>query len=386
MSFKKSVMYSAILQCLVGTLMFSSAQAETKFVPEKFTVEQTIKPGPNVIVNGASWDGASKIHIYGQEELNYQGSVSAGLVSQTLPSKDGKQLYVLSHYMKRYTYGPVESAVQIFDINTLTEAKEIIVPNKAAHAIGMPGLLERNYDDSWIYVQNATPATSVTVVDKKLGKVINEVAVPGCFGIFPAKDSNKFSTLCGTGAIKTVTFNGNKYEISESKSGLFDVKKDALYVQAIRNVNGLLMIPSFNGNIYMVDDSGKAPKLVEKISITKGTEGNWAPGGYQVMSYNKSLDMIFVLMHPDAYEGSHKDASSEIWAYSMDKKKIISRSPAENLVALAVSQGKTPILFGSNEEDETVDQYTLADAKAFTFTKAGSDDKTGWSTNLQVDQ
>lgn len=386
MSLKKSVIYSAMLQCLVGTLWISSAQADTKFVPEKFTVEKTIKPGPNVIVNGASWDGASKIHIYGQDELNYKGSVSAGLVSQTLTSKDGKQLYVLSHYMKRYTYGPVESAVQVFDINTLTQVKEIIVPNKAAHAIGMPSLLESNYDDSLIFVQNATPATSVTIVDKKLGKAINEIAIPGCFGIFPAKDTNKFSTLCSTGTIKSVTLDGSKYEISESKPELFDVDKDALYVQAVRNTNGLLMIPSFSGNLYMVDDSGKSPKLVEKISITKGIEGNWAPGGYQVMSYNKSLNTVFLLMHPDAYEGSHKDASSEIWAYSMDKKEIISRSPAEYLVALTVTQGETPILFGSNEEDETVDQYTLADDKSFTFAKAGSDDKTGWSTNLQVDK
>jgi len=89
-------------------------------------------------------------------------------------------------------------------------------------------------------------------------------------------------------------------------------------------------------------------------------------------------------MHPDAYDGSHKDASAEIWGYSLKKKKLISRSPAEHLVALTVTSSKQPVIFGSNEEDETIDQYVLSKDGDFMFEKAAADEKAGWTTSLAV--
>jgi methylamine dehydrogenase heavy chain len=93
---------------------------------------------------------------------------------------------------------------------------------------------------------------------------------------------------------------------------------------------------------------------------------------------------VFILMHSEAYEGSHKDGSEEIWAYSLSKNQLVSRSPAEDLVALAATQDKEPRLYGSNEDDESVDEYQLADAKKFIFKKTASDERVGWTTSLLV--
>jgi methylamine dehydrogenase heavy chain len=363
--------------------VISQSFAADIFKPEVFTVEKAIKPGPNILVNAASWDGSSKIHVYGQDGLLYKGLMGIGLTSQFVVSADGKTAFVLSDYMKRYTYGPVESVLQIFDIATLTPVREILVPTKAVKAIGMTNLIELSADEKFLYIQNATPATSVTVVDLAQNKVVSEVPTPGCYGIYAAKKAGKFSTLCGSGQIKTYTLEGGEYK-TETSTKIFDVDADPLYIHAQRRSNGQLIFTSFNGNLYLLDDSGKNVVLQEKLEVTRGIEGNWVPGGYAVSVYHKPSDQVFMVMHSGAYEGSHKDVSEEIWAYNLAKKKLVSRSEAIGLVALAVTQDKQPKLYGSNEEEETVDEYTVSDAKKYLFSKTASDEKAGWTTSLLV--
>lgn len=382
--FKKSNPLTYRICTAASLLCFSqAASAEEQFIPEVFTVEKSISAGPNVFINEASWDGASRIHVYGQDGLEYKGELSLGLTSQIVASSDGKRVFALSHYMKRYTYGPVESVLQIFDVATLSPTTEIIVPNKAVQTIGMSGLIEKSADDKFVYIQNATPATSVTIVDVDTGTLLPELPIPGCYGIFPAENGNKFSTLCGTGQIKTYTIKNGTYSVGTSEK-IFDVDSDALYVHAQRTKSGKLMFTSFNGNLYIVDDSRETAKLVETIAVSQGIEGDWVPGGYQVTAYNAPNDMVFMIMHSGAYEGSHKDSSEEIWAYSLKSKKLVSRFVAEYLIAVGVTQDKKPKIYGSNDEDGTVDEYLLADAKKFAFEKTASDERAGWSTSLAV--
>lgn len=118
--------------------------------------------------------------------------------------------------------------------------------------------------------------------------------------------------------------------------------------------------------------------------MNAGIEGSWAPGGYSITAYNKPNDMVFMIMHADAEEGSHKDASGEIWAYSLKQKKLLSRSPAEGLIALDATQDKDPVLFGSNENDESVDRFAQTKAGKFVYEKTGSDARVLWTTALMV--
>ncbi|MAY15354.1 MAG: hypothetical protein CMI06_08460 [Oceanospirillaceae bacterium] len=382
----RRVFTPAPLAACIATLLLSAvmpaAQAEP-FKPEVFTVEKTIQPGPNVFMNEAAWGGASQIHVFAQDDLHYKGSMPAGITSQMKVSKDGKTVYVLSDFAKRITYGPVESVVQVYDVDTLSRKKEIIVPNKAVKAIGMTQLLELSADEKLLYVQNATPATSVSVIDIAAGEVITEVPTPGCYGVYPALKGSSFSTPCGTGQLKTFTLKGKEYSV-EASGKLFDVDADPIYIHSERRKNGELILTTFGGALYLADDSGKTVKIKEKLQVNTGIEGDWAPGGYAITAYSSTLDMVFMLMHSGAYDGSHKNGSEEIWAYSLKKKKLISRSPAPHMVALSVTEGKTPVLFGSNEEDETIDKYVLSSDGDFMFEKAAADEKAGWTTSLAV--
>ena len=151
----------------------------------------------------------------------------------------------------------------------------------------------------------------------------------------------------------------------------------------MRTKSDKLVFTSFNGNLYIVDDSGDTPVLERKLKVAEGLDDDWAPGGYGVTTYNAATDTVFMFMHDEAYEGSHKDGSDEIWAYSLADEAIVSRSAAPDLVAISVTQGETPVIYGSNEMDETVDVYR-AEGDGFDFEKTASDDHVGWTTSLSV--
>lgn len=368
--------------CLLSTLFASGAFA-AGFEAETFTVEPHIAPGPNVLVNEASWEGASQIHVYGQEDLTYKGQVSLGLTSQFIPSADGKKIYAFSDYMTRYTYGDIESVLQVFDINTLSVDREIIIPNKVVKAIGMDQLITASFDEKYLYVQNATPATSVTVVELATGEVVSEIPTPGCYGIMPSLDGYRFSSLYGGGAVKTFSLDDSGYEVTTSDK-IFDVDTDPLYLHSQRRKTGELVMTSFNGNLYLLDDSGDKVVLTDKIPVTEGIDGDWAPGGYGITAYNGANDVVFMIMHSGATEGSHKDASEEIWAFSLAEKKLLGRYPAEGLVAIDVSQDDNPVVFGVNENDESIDQYSSKTGLKGEYVKTAADERAGWSTNLTV--
>ncbi|HEY4663508.1 MAG TPA: amine dehydrogenase large subunit, partial [Comamonas sp.] len=205
---------------------------------------------------------------------------------------------------------------------------------------------------------NATPATSISIVDLKVGKPIAEVPTPGCWGIYPGVDNFSFSTICGDGTLAKVTFkaDGSFSELKKSKP-FFDADKDPIQATASRAGKDLLFT-GFASKIFRVNDSGDVPALKEVFEFGKGIDGNWAPGGFDISAYNAANQVLFVLMHPDAEDGSHKNAAEEIWALDMKSKKVLFRTPVEDVVSITVTNDKQPVLFGMTEEG-TVTRYEM---------------------------
>ena len=343
------------LGAVLSVLTVSIAQASETFVPEVLTVEKTIKPGANVFVLDQSWKGASRINVLSADDLEHKGNLSIGIIGQMAFSKDRKTAYAISAYAKRITYGPTEAVLQEFDVDTLSVKREILLPEKMAQVAPSNAILNLSADGKLAFVQNATPATSVTVVNLEEGKVVAEVPTPGCFGTFPAASGQRFSSLCGDGTMVSFDVNGKgEFSAPLRSAKVFDPDQDALYIVPKR-VGKELLFTSFKGNLYRIADSGKgAAKLVEKYEVTKGIEGDWAPGGVDVLAYNDAHNVAFLTMHPDASEGTHKDYSKEIWAYSLKNKQVLYRSVAEGVSSLTVTSGKNPVLYGLVEDTELV--------------------------------
>ena len=100
---------------------------------------------------------------------------------------------------------------------------------KRAQALNYRGLVRPTGNGQFVLVQNATPAQSVTVVDRKAEKFTAEIQTPGCWGTLPAASHpTRFAMLCGDGTVATITLDDNGQPTDRQVSGkLFDA--DAEY-------------------------------------------------------------------------------------------------------------------------------------------------------------
>jgi methylamine dehydrogenase heavy chain len=226
--------------------------------------------------------------------------------------------------------------------------------------------LQLSADERYAYVQNATPATSVSVVDLKAGKMLVEIPTPGCFGIYPALQGARFSSLCGNGTLTSFTFNEDGSIVKPVKSEkIFDADTDPLFIHAVRAEKDLIFT-SFNGNLYRISDDVESARLIDKFAYSAGVDGMWAPSGVALMAYNLGNNVLFVNMHPNARNGTHKDLAKEVWAIDLSTKKLLSRSPIDSSISLAVTQGKEPVLFSVDSEAITLTKYEVNPADKFT--------------------
>lgn len=120
----------------------------------------------------------------------------------------------------------------------------------------------------------------------------------------------------------------------------------------------MLYFASFGGNILPVTFKDGTVTPGEKFSITAGAD-DWAPGGSEVIAYHPESGIAFVLMHPDAAEGSHKDPAKEIWAIDVAAKTVLYRSVAEDESSITVSKTMPPVLFLASDENSTITRYEV---------------------------
>ena len=116
----KPKLLAASALCCATMLTFPVMAQEAEFVPETFSVKEAIEPGPNIFVGKQEWGGASSIEVYSADDLTNKGNMTAGAIIQLLVAPDGKTAYAQSTFMKRYTYGPIEQVLNVYDVNTLS--------------------------------------------------------------------------------------------------------------------------------------------------------------------------------------------------------------------------------------------------------------------------
>jgi len=366
---------------LMSSLNLVRAQSST-FQPQVLTVQRNIAPGPNVFTIDQEWKGASAINVFDAVNLSFKGSVSTGSMAQMLISKDGRRAFTASVYMRRIVSGDAEMVLQEFDVSTLSQVKEIALPPKFAMLSPYRNMLAQSADGRFVYVQNATPASSVAVVDVVKGVVTGEVPTPGCFGIYASLEGWKFSTLCGDGSIATFVIEADGAGSRRMQSQrIFDPDRDPLFMTSIRCGEELVFI-SYAGVVYRISDRSETAQLVGQSSIVSKTKGAWAPGGFQLIGYNAPNDVLFVSMHADAHDGTHKQGSREIWAYLLGQGRLVHRIPITEVRAFAVSDDKTPVLYAIRGQE----LFRFAGSATSKYSLKRSHSTTSGGTfNLQVE-
>ena len=256
------------IRAFLWPFLFFSTAAYADLPPEKLTVERMAPADPhrlyltdlnlNSVIDG-------RVHILDGKDFKYLGLVSTGLFGVTALSKDSSKLYVATTYYTKRNRGDRFDQFETYDTSTLELKSELIIPPKHAQALPYKGTIISSAGDKYVFIQNATPASSVTVINTQLNKVMSDISTPGCWIILPTStNEERFSTLCGDGTVLTVTLDGNGKEKSKKRSKkIFDAEKDPVFVQA-EAIKDTYYLISYLGQVYEVNVAGDKAELTDR--------------------------------------------------------------------------------------------------------------------------
>lgn len=353
---KNKILIALLVQaCLASASAIGQTGRPPALPEEEMTVERLTPPDGNRLyvtdfVFNHMVDG--RIHVVDGKAGRFLGQVVSGYGALTTASADGKSIYLATTYYPRLYRGKRSDVVEVHDAETLELKAEIDIPPKKAQAASYRSMLVPSADGRFLYVQNATPATSVTVVDLQAQKFVAEVPTPGCWSIQAWNSGHRFSTICGDGTLLTVTLDGaGQPQRRERSARFFDPDKDPIYVHPEMRGDERYFV-SYNGNVYQVDLSGEQPSFQAPWALLDARDRKqaWRPGGMQVTTMHRASGMLYVNMHDKGEEGSHKNPSKEVWAFNVDSRKRVARIPSNGAISLVASQGETPLLYLLNVE------------------------------------
>ena len=114
--------------------------------------------------------------------------------------------------------------------------------------------------------------------------------------------------------------------------------------------------PCVIANVTTVDVTGRTPAVGESGSMVGDEEGGWRAGGLQLAGVD-SNGRLYVLMHPEGGDGTHKEPGVEVWVFDTESKRrtrrIELRLPA---ISIALTRDDNPLLVATNIDLE-IDVY-----------------------------
>jgi methylamine dehydrogenase heavy chain len=305
-----------------------------------------------------------RIHVIDGLTMRYLGMIGSGFAGSSVLSPDRKTLYVATTYMARLQRGTRTDVIEAYDTGDLTFRYEIEIPAKHAQSLPIKALTAVTPDGHYLLVQNATPATSVTVVDLTQRRVADEVTNPGCWGVIPWPSApNKFSSVCGDGTLSTFALDAEgKAKALNASKPFFDPDQDPVFMHYEILGDELLMV-SYLGSVYAVQLAGDTPTPRAPWSLLDATarKQGWAPGGYALFALDPDSGRLYVGMHDKRGEGTHKNPAKEIWVVDLASQRRVARLPGEQALSMAMSRSaprKLVVLSAANNTLVSIDVGT----------------------------
>jgi methylamine dehydrogenase heavy chain len=103
---------------------------------------------------------------------------------------------------------------------------------------------------------------------------------------------------------------------------------------------GTASLRKLPGNITKVAIGGATASVEDTwslVTVAADKKKNWRPGGYQPLAVHEATGRLYVTMHSNGAEGSHKNPAEQIWGFDMKSKKRIARLPGHTSIALEPS-------------------------------------------------
>lgn len=282
-----------------------------------------------------------RVRVFDARRGRLLGMIATGYAGYFVPKPATQEVLVATTYYSRGGRGQRTDVLEVHDAHTLAFKHEIVLPPIRAQALNYRGLLSLTANGRFALVQNATPATSVTVVDLQSRTVAGEIANPGCWGTMPAQGHpQRFAMLCGDGKISTVTLNDQGQEADRQVSEqLFDADRDAWFLHT-DHVGDRFWFVSFRGELTEMDLGGPVARRVAQRSLLQRGDARegWRPGGYQSFAVHPNGRWLVVAMHRKGAEGSHKFPAEQIWLMDLNSGQRLARYPGKGAVSMVFSR------------------------------------------------
>lgn len=349
-------------------LMLVAGAAAAEFQAEPFGVVERLPgtyPEHWAIIHDASFfhmlEGRYLVVDPLGEDVGTQtrGMFTGSFIAGFAQSAERGEHYVVETFFARGGRGGERTDVlTIWDRATLEVKDEVILPGgKKVSSMPEKYAVQLTGDGQLLLVYNFTPAQSVTVVDIVKRVVTDEIQIAGCALAIPVGERG-FMSLCSDGGYLATTLGADGRAAGSTRGKpFFDADTNPLFEKPAIAA-GKAYFPTFKGDVVTVDVSASEPSVGETWSIvTDGErEAGWRPGGWQLTAVDDSGRM-YILMHPEGRNGSHKDGGAEVWVLDPAGGKRLERIALETWgVSIATTRGEKPLLLVTNAEMK-VDVY-----------------------------
>lgn len=302
--------------------------------------------GKLIVIDADSDDPATRI----------KGMMDASFIAQSYQAKTRPEIYVSETFYSRGTRGERTDVITVWDKTTLAPIGEVVIPPKRASQMPLNYHIQLVDDEKLALVYNFTPATSVSVIDIVNRDFLGEIPTPGCSLVYPMA-GRAFASICTDGSMMSVQLDENGAQASSARTEVFfDANNDPLMEKAAM-IDGVAYFPTFEGRVVPVDLSGSEPEVGDPWSLIGGEEGGWRPGGLAVTGTD-SAGRMYVLMHPEGYEGSHKDPGVEVWVFDVEAERRVDRIALQlPAISIGLTRDDDPLLVATNVNLE-IDVYS----------------------------
>jgi methylamine dehydrogenase heavy chain len=316
----------------------------------------------------------------GADSRDVKGQLPAHDSATLLVADQRPELYVADTVWARGTRGQRTDFITVYDKQTLNPVGEIVLPGaKRALITSMEGLTTFTDEQRLELVFNFTPASSVTVVDLVNRRVLGDIEIPGCSLVYPT-GKRGFSTLCASGSLLSVRWDANGGVAGRTESKAFNpLDTDPLFT-ASTLVAGVRYFPSLHGRVQPIDMRADEVKVLPDWPLLSPADapGEWRPSGWQLVGSDEQK-LLYVLMQPNAHEGTHKDPATEVWVYNVLSKARVKRlrlvRPGSSIM---LTHAAEPLLLV--QAGERLDVYAATDGSLLR-----SLDLPGFHTRMQIE-
>lgn len=297
-----------------------------------------------------------------------QGSFNVSMIGNVLQAPSRGEIYATETFQSRGTRGVRTDVLTIWEQETLSPVAEVVLP-QGKRFMGLPerdALLLLN-QDRWLAIANFSPAASVTLVDLEKRKIIGDIATPGCVLTYPAGERG-FSSLCADGRfLSTQLAEDGSLQAQVRTDAFFDSDESPIFERPAI-IGNMAYFPTFAGKVFPVDVGGRVAQVGEPWHLVPEAEREqgWAPGGIGITAEDDQ-GRFYVLMHPEAHDGSHNGGGAEVWVYDPEQRARVARIALREWgLSLAVSRGPEPKMLVTNPVDMSLELY---DARSGEFLK-----------------